>query len=128
MSYRLGRSYPSMAGYFQGQGHMHYGPGTSMVQFTKPVFGMGGCRCGDGNIRCGCQAGLGLFDSGTDFTGWGWQEWFVIGIGGYVLFSTIFTTGRAVRKVKALPGERRKRRAARLRKEASELTKKKGLF
>jgi len=127
MSYRLGKSYPSMAGYLQGQGHMHYGPGTSMVQFVKPVFGMG-CACG--SLKCGCgeNLGLGLFDSGMDFTGWGWQEWAIIGLGGYVLLSTIFTTGRAVRKVKALPGERRKRKAARLRQEASELTKKKGLF
>jgi len=99
MSYRLGKSYPSMAGYLQGQGHMHYGPGTSMVQFVKPVFGMG-CACG--SLKCGCgeNLGLGLFDSGMDFTGWGWQEWLVVGLGGYVLVSTIFTTKRAARQVR----------------------------
>jgi len=99
MSYRLGKSYPSMAGYLQGQGHMHYGPGTSMVQFVKPVFGMG-CACG--SLKCGCgeNLGLGLFDSGMDFTGWGWQEWLVVGLGGYVLVSMFFTTKRAARQVR----------------------------
>ncbi|HXU76434.1 MAG TPA: hypothetical protein VN794_07690 [Methylomirabilota bacterium] len=67
---------------------------------------------------------MGLFDSGLDFSGWGAAEWAVAAVGGYALLSTVFTTHRAARRLKAIPGERRKRKAAALRARASELTKK----
>ena len=112
--------------YVKGSGHEHTGPGTSLTLLAPPNYrvggmtgcaGMGGCGCG------GACGGLGLFESGADFTAWGWPEWGLVLVGGYMLLSTVFTTGRAVSRVRALPGERRKARAARLRREASELTK-----
>jgi len=66
-----------------------------------------------------------------DYSQWGLPEWGIVALGGYMVLSTLFTTSRAVKRVRALPGERRKKRAAALRKEASELTRKKksgGLF
>jgi hypothetical protein len=48
------------------------------------------------------------------------------------VISTVFTTGRAVGRIRGIPGERRKRKAAHYRKLASDLSssgrKKKGLF
>ena len=140
--------------YLVGEGHEHMGPGTSMVQrinWTRPQEmrlmnasqgrGMGtvgmvpeffsDCRTmGKRGLGCGCttpcaNCGLGLFDS-MDFTTWGWPEYVIIGIAGYMFVSTIFTTKRAVGRVRALPGERRKRKAASLRKQADELTRKGG--
>ena len=83
--------------------------------------------CGLGCPDCGgtCNKGLGLFDSGLDFNGWGFGEWAVLIIGGYALVSMLFTTSRGVSAVRRLPGERRKARAAAYRKKAAELTKKK---
>jgi hypothetical protein len=68
---------------------------------------------------------LGLFDTGFDVSGWGWPEILIVVFGGYMVLSTVFQTGRAVRKVRAIPGERRKAKAARLRAEAAALTKRK---
>lgn len=85
--------------YIAGKGHEHVGPGTSMVQFVKPNTGLSGCR---GMGACGCGGkcgGLGLFDSGTDFTGWGLPEWGLVALGGYMIFSTLFTTRRAAARV-----------------------------
>lgn len=104
--YRLAADYNVQAG-------GHRAPGLS------GCAGLGGCGCGG---TCG---GLGLFETGTDFTGWGWQEWALVGVGSYMLLSTLFTTQRAVSRVRALPGERRKRKAAKYRAMAAELTKKK---
>ena len=87
-------------------------------------MGCAGLGCPAGGTGCGC-AGMGLFESGTDFTQWGLPEWGIVFVGVYMLFSTVFTTGRAVTKVRALPGERRKRRAKALRAEATELSRKK---
>ena len=87
--------------YIKGQGHTHYGPGTSMVQFTR---GMGCCGMG---CACGCNKGMGLFDSGTDFTQWGAAEWAIVAIGGYVAFSLVgdlFAVGRGVRYAAGAPG------------------------
>lgn len=107
--------------YVKGNGHTHYGPGTSMVQFVPRGFqGMGDCEsleglktccdscahggsCGRGLSGCGCNKGLmglGLFESGMDFSGWTWQDWMVVGLGGYVLTSVFFTGRRAVRQVR----------------------------
>jgi hypothetical protein len=104
--------------YVMGQGHEHLGPGTSMVQFVR-----GGLGCASCSGKCGSCGGMGLFDSGMDVSGWGAVEWIVAGIGAYAVISTVFTTGRVARKVRAIPGERRKRKAARLRARAAELSK-----
>src|SRR5216684_1345725 len=112
--------------YLVGQGHEHLGPGTSMVQridWTQdqesqllglgtvggaPEF-FGDCRsmggsCAEGpGLGCACQkreCGMGLFESGLDPSSWGWPEWLVIGLGGYVVTSVFFTGRRAVRQVR----------------------------
>jgi hypothetical protein len=89
--------------YLPGQGHTHMGPGTSFVQridWTRAqeneMRGFGCTACG-GN--CG-KCGLGLFDSGLDFSQWGPVEWLLIAAGGYVALSTLFTTQRATRRVR----------------------------
>jgi len=91
--------------YLPGKGHTHLGPGTSFVQrinWTQQQenqmegLGLGCAGCGGNCGRCG----LGLFDSGVDLSGWGIAEWAVVGIGGYALLSTVFTTQRATRRVR----------------------------
>jgi hypothetical protein len=79
---------------------------------------------GLGCIQCGGKCGgLGLFESGMDFSQWGWPEFLIVALGGYMVASTLFATSRAVKTVRGLPGERRKRKAAHYRKLASELSK-----
>lgn len=56
---------------------------------------------------CGGGCGLGLFDSGMDFSQWGVAEYATLAGGLYVLFSVFSTTKRAVKTV------HRKARAAR---------------
>jgi hypothetical protein len=51
-------------------------------------------------MGCACRNGLGLFDSGLDFSGWGGVEWALVAIGGYVALSTVFTTQRASTRVR----------------------------
>ena len=69
-------------------------PGTAMVQRLNGL----GCPCENGGMGCAC-GGMGLFDSGMDISQWTWQEWFVVGLGGYVVVSMFFTTRRAARQV-----------------------------
>ncbi len=96
------------------------GPGTELVQHIDWAPGLSGC-CGS------CESkGMGLFDSGLDISGWSWPEWGSIFAGLYVLISTVSTTHRAVKRVGAIPGNRRKAKAASLRKRADELTRKGG--
>ena len=86
-----------------GAGSDIMGPGTSLVQrinFNEPeeteMRGLG-CARRAGLSGCGCDApGLGVFDS-MDPTSWGWQEWAIVGAGGYILVSMFFTTKRAAR-------------------------------
>ena len=106
--------------YVKSQGHAHFGPGTSMSLFQKPAWGLSGCPCSGG---LGGRCGMGLFDTGLDFSGWGLPEWGIVLVGAYFLFSGLFTGRAAVRRVRAMPGERRRAKAARLRKKAAELTK-----
>ena len=124
MSYRRK---PALGNYLVGQGHAHYGPGTSLTLLTRPVFAAPGLGCAScaGDCSSCSRKGMGLFETGFSPSDWGIGEWSVIGIGAYMLFSTLFTTGRAVKAVGRIPGERRKKKAARLRARASELTKKK---
>lgn len=90
--------------YVKGQGHTHWGPGTSMVQFTPPAYGMAGCGCG-----CGGKCGMGLFDSGGDFTQWGVAEWAVVGVGAYLVLSLAGDTRRTVQGVKRTVRRRRRK-------------------
>ena len=87
-------------------------PGTAMVQRSVGL----GCACG-------CNKGMGLFESGMDYTQWGLVEWGIVVVGGYMVLSTIFTTKRVAGKIRALPGERRKSKAAKLRARAKELSR-----
>jgi hypothetical protein len=87
------------------------GPGTGLVQrydwspaaekqMRAAFSGMNGmCGC-KGLAGCPC-GGLGLFDSGMDFSGWGLPEFGIVGLGVYVLASTFLTTKRAARRVKS---------------------------
>lgn len=119
--------------YLIGKGHTHEGPGTSMVQrinwtgaqerqLGRGMGTVGGapefwsdCKTmgGRAGLGCGCtapcsQCGLGLFDS-MDPTTWTWQEWFVVGLGGYVVVSMFFTSKRAARQVSEGVGKRVRR-------------------
>lgn len=85
------------------------------VPIVLTPSGVGGCGCGCGG-SCAKSGGLGLFESGFDYTGWGVAEWGSIAFGGYVLLSLVgdmFSAGRAARrgyrKARA-PFERAKRR------------------
>lgn len=94
------------------------GVGTELVQRINWTPGGLGCACG------GQCKGMGIFDSGMDLTQWGLIEWATVGTGLLMLISTVNTIGQGVRSARAIPGERRKRKAASLRKRADELTKK----
>ena len=86
------------------------GPGTGLVQRygwtpqqenqMRGAFGrgMGACNC-SGGLGCKCGGGLGLFDSGMDPSGWGWPEMVIVGLGGYMVLSTLMTTKRAARRI-----------------------------
>ena len=86
------------------------GPGTGLVQRynwtpelearMRSAFGSGmsgGCGCA-GLKGCSC-GGMGLFDSGMDPSGWGWPEMVIVGLGGYMVLSTLMTTKRAARRI-----------------------------
>lgn len=70
-------------------------------------------------------SGMGLFDTGLDFTGWGFGEWFLVAAGTWMAYSTFKQTGRTVRQagptLAAAAGRRRKSKAARLRAQAKKL-------
>jgi len=85
--------------------------------FAHGLSGAGGvaefrsdCRmmsagCSERGLGCGCAGkcskgcGLGFFDGGLDPSTFGPLEWGAVAVGGYVLFSTVFTTRRAARAV-----------------------------
>jgi hypothetical protein len=100
----------SLGLYLPGQGHTHMGPGTSFVQridWTQAQNGqmldaMRGLGCGSCAGTCqNCRTrGLGLFESGMDFSGWGPLEWGLVALGGYMVVSTVFTTQRASTRVR----------------------------
>lgn len=93
--------------YLVGKGHEHEGPGTSLVQHynltqeqaNRMMAASRGMGCGCAGLKgCPC-GGLGLFDSGLDFSGWGMPEFAIAGLGAYMVLSTVFTTKRAARRV-----------------------------
>lgn len=101
---------------------MHFGPGTSMVQFTKPYAGMGACgscetRASLGTCCSGCASGqgctggltgMGLFES-MDFTTWGIGEWGLIALGLYLAGSVFGDVGRARKSVRRYKSRSRRR-------------------
>jgi hypothetical protein len=72
-----------------------------------------GCACTKPGMNCG----MGLFDT-MNPTSWGWQEWAIVGAGGYMLTSMFFTGRRAGRQVREGVSKRvrgaRKRLAAKV--------------
>ena len=87
-------------------------------QWKNRDRGMGACcsSCAHGGACSGASHGVGLFDSGLDYEGWGMAEWAIAGLGTYALFSMFSTTKRGVEKVSR--GAQRVRRAARVLKGA----------
>jgi hypothetical protein len=98
----------------------HFGPGTGVIEqwrgnlpgggglgayvgtqnYALTPAGQAGIRglgCGCRGIGCACDQGMGLFESGMDYTQWGPGEWAIVVLGGYMVFSTLFTTRRAAR-------------------------------
>jgi hypothetical protein len=96
--------------YLTGQAPNIAGPGTGLVQrinwTTGDEFTLRGSQSGLGCAAgCGCDGGctkkgLGLFDSGFDPSTFGWPEWLVVGLGGYVATSLFFGTGRAISRAR----------------------------
>ena len=76
--------------------------------------GMAGACCDSCAHGGSCKSGMGLFDSGMDFTQWTWQEWLVVGLGGYMLTSMVFGTKRAVRGARRGVKRARRRLAAKV--------------
>jgi hypothetical protein len=72
-----------------------------MVQFAHG--GLGCAACGG---KCG---GMGLFDSGMDFSGWGLVEWSIVALGAYVVVSIANDTRRGVSAAAAGAGRARKK-------------------
>lgn len=73
-----------------------------------------GCGCGGTCGGCGHQHGMGLFDSGTDISGWGLPEWGIVGVAGFAVISLLSSVTRGARS--ATRGYRRyKRRSAKRR-------------
>jgi hypothetical protein len=83
---------------------------------TQLAGGLGCVQCGG---TCGQGHGLGLFDSGLDFSGWTLTDWAVVAFGGYVFLSIINDTrriaSRAARGAKGLKRKLRRRRRRSIR-------------
>lgn len=99
-------------------GNIPCGSMTDPLANAPAMLGLGCTDCGGG-------CGMGLFEAGLDWSQWTWQEWAALLGGAYVLSSIFFTTQTAARKIRALPGERRKKQAKYYRARAAELSKKK---
>jgi hypothetical protein len=89
--------------------------------------GLTGLGCPSCNGTCGQHKGLlglGIFDTGLDWTGWGIAEYVTIGLGLWALssmFGSAKRTGRAVASLAPTKkGKSRRRRRARALKEAQE--------
>jgi hypothetical protein len=76
----------------------------------NPVKVASGLGCA--GLCCGGGCGLGLFDSGLDYTQWGIPEYATILGGAYLLFSVFFTTKRGTQAVRKTIRKHRRRRAA----------------
>jgi hypothetical protein len=80
---------------------------------------------GLGCVQCGgtCGQGLGLFDSGLDLTGWGWQEMAVAALAVWGVLAVLGSSRRAYSGVSKAVRKRKSRRSKRerLQRELSEL-------
>lgn len=76
---------------------------------APPSRGMSGCGCGGSCGGCGGGHvhGMGLFDSGLDFTGWGVPELAVVALGVYLVGSVLGDAGRARTGIKRAVRRRR---------------------
>jgi len=88
-------------GYYEQRTAPQPGPGTQLVErWTGLGCGCAGCGCaGMGSLplnSCGTTIDAGIFCSGTDFSQWGLEEWSIVIVGAYMLFSTLWTTKQAV--------------------------------
>jgi len=73
-------------------------------------WGMGCCAsCASGGACSG--HGMGLFDSGTDISGWGMPEWGLLGLGAFALYSMLSATRRGAGRVRRAVRRHRSRRA-----------------
>jgi hypothetical protein len=82
---------------------------------TKGLSGCG-CGCNGAAGRCGGddhKHGLGLFESGFDYTNWGIAEWVAVAGGGYLLLSLVGDVFTAKRGVERYTAKRRRRSAVR---------------
>lgn len=71
-----------------------------------PLRGLAGLGCSECNGTCG---GMGLLESGFDWSQWGWQDWLTVAGIAYTVFSLFATTQRGARTVRKAY---RRRRAA----------------
>ena len=107
----------SLAGLYSGlQAELQTPGDTTGSTNSSTVVGLG-CAPG-GACHCGgkCQHGMGIFDSGTDISGWGWEEWSVVGVGAFAVLSMFSATQSGVRSVRRAV---RRRRAYKRLKEAA---------
>jgi hypothetical protein len=90
---------------------LYAGLQTEIPVATTPL----GLGCAGSGCQCGgkCQ-GMGLFDSGTDFSGWGISEWLVIGIGVFSVFTVASRGARSAAELTTKKGRRRRSRRKRL--------------
>lgn len=72
-----------------------------------PQLGLGACSMESNKACCdscahggSCGRGLGLFESGWDLAGWGWQEMAIAGLGLFMVYSTFSTTSRGYQSVR----------------------------
>lgn len=92
-----------------------------------PILGMGGCGCGGrGGCGGGCAShrhGMGLFESGLDWSQWSIPEWTLVAVGSYLVISFLGDLTRGVRTVKKVRSRRKfkKSRTAELKRELQEL-------
>lgn len=105
-----------------------------LMEFYPPPYGfasgMGDCGCGGTCGGCGHDHGMGqddsslfsnLFASGADISGWGWEEWAIVGLGGFAVLSAVQNISNAGRSVgKSISGyKRRSKKRAALQSELS---------
>ena len=105
---------PSSAGGMSG--YKAVSPRARLSEFYPPPYGfIGGmgcpgksdCGCGGKCGGCGDGHGMGLFDSGTDISGWGLPEWGLLGVGAFALFSMTSSVSRGARSVRRTLRRRR---------------------
>ena len=99
-----------------------------LMTFYPPPYGfaggMGSCcaSCASGGT-CEGAHGMGLFDSGTDISGWGWSEWIIVGIGVFAVGSAVSNVTNAGRSLSRSVGgyRRRSKRKRALQQQLSRL-------